>query len=110
KIKRGELCPQFPHAALNHTLFILNFLNMDASEQSDTDRFWHEGTPANFAQVKWTDQWRGPDPVIIWSRGHACVSSKVENEACWLLEQLVRCMEQRGIGPESLGDHLNQLE
>ncbi|XP_027272844.1 odorant-binding protein-like [Cricetulus griseus] len=34
----------------------------------------------------------------------------VENEACWLLKQLLRYMEQRRIGPEALGDCLNQLE
>lgn len=33
----------------------------------------------------------------------------VENEALWLLERMVRCVEQRGIRPEALGDHLNQL-
>lgn len=44
KIKTGKLHPQSPHNALNHALFVLNFLNVDAAGKSAADRFWHEGT------------------------------------------------------------------
>lgn len=37
KVRRGKLFPQSPQDALNHSLFILNILNVDACEQSAPD-------------------------------------------------------------------------
>lgn len=36
---KDEIYTQFPHNALNHALFLLNFLIVDAHEQSAMDRF-----------------------------------------------------------------------
>lgn len=39
--------------------------------------FLHDATAVTFAQVKWkglyTGLWKGPDPILIWGRGHVCV-------------------------------------
>ena len=32
----------------------------------------------------------GPDPVLIWGRGHVCVVPQEDNGAQWLPERLVR--------------------
>lgn len=94
KIKKGEVYPISPHTVLNHTLFILNFLNVDARGRSAADRFWHPSTQQDYAQVRWRDpldnQWHGPDPVLIWGRGHVCVYSQSDGGARWLPERLVR--------------------
>lgn len=55
KIKTGELYPQIPHNALNHALFMLNFLNTDVHEQSAADRLWHNSTKTTFAKARWKD-------------------------------------------------------
>ena len=50
KIKRGKLYPQSSHNALNHALFILNLLDVDACKQSASHRFWHDGTRVTFTK------------------------------------------------------------
>lgn len=52
KIKKGETYPVSPHTILNHTLFILNFLNLDARSRSAADRLWHPTTQHDYAHVK----------------------------------------------------------
>ena len=110
KIKTGELYPQTPHNALNHALFTLNFLNTDVHELSAADRLWHNGTKTTFAKAKWKDPangtWKGPDPILIWGRGHVCVFSQDENQARWLPERLIRCIQQKDNGPkDSVADN-----
>lgn len=65
----------YPTNQLNLALFTLNFLSVDEQGLTAADRFW---TPRNnkFALVKWTlmGLWQEPDPVLIWGRGHVCVS------------------------------------
>ncbi|EGV97962.1 Pol polyprotein [Cricetulus griseus] len=63
------------------------------------------GIQATFAQVKWKDHCtglqKGPDPVLIWGRGHVCLFfSQEENEVQWLPECLVRCVEQSKANPD----------
>lgn len=57
-------------------------------------------------QVKWKDPcsrlWKGPDPVLIWGRGHVCVFSQEENEARWLPEHLVRSVELRKVSSNDI--------
>lgn len=67
---------------------------MDARGRSAADRLWHPTTQHDYAYVKWRDpldnNWRGPDPVLIWGRGHVCVYSQDNGGARWLPERLVR--------------------
>lgn len=83
---------------LNHALFVLNFLTLDTAAKSAADRLWHSTTAQTYAQAKWKDpllgKWQGPDPVLIWGKGHACIyDSKCQN-ARWLPERLIRLMDK----------------
>ena len=93
KIKKGALYPISPQNILNHALFILNFLTVDAQGFSAAEHFWHPKTQTTYAQVRWKDPltgaWHGPDPVLIWGRGHVCVFPQDAENARWLPESLV---------------------
>lgn len=73
---------------------MLNFLTLDNQGKSAADRFWQPSTTDTYAQVLWKDplthQWHGPDPVLIWGKGHACVYDQFEQAAHWLPERLVK--------------------
>ena len=47
--------------------------------------------------IRWKDpiegRWHGPDPVLIWGRGHVCVFPQNAEEPLWLPERLVRTTE-----------------
>jgi hypothetical protein len=62
---------------LNHSLFVLNYLIVDAESKSAADCLWYPSTTQNYTQALWKDplsnKWQGPDPVLIWGKGHACV-------------------------------------
>lgn len=80
--------------SLNHALFVLNFLTLDVNGRSAADRLWHPQTSQNYAQALWKDplsaQWQGPDPILIWGKGHACVYDTKAQNARWLPERLVK--------------------
>jgi hypothetical protein len=78
KTKQGQLYPQrSPKAHLAFALFVLNFLKTDVKGQSAVDRHWHPVTSSSYAMVKWqdplTNEWKGPDWVLIWGKGSVCV-------------------------------------
>ena len=79
---------------LNHALFVLNFLTYDTADKSATDRLWHPSTANNYAQAMWRDplsnKWQGPDPVLIWDKGHACIYDSGAQNARWLPERLIK--------------------
>ncbi|XP_012879155.1 PREDICTED: endogenous retrovirus group K member 8 Pol protein-like [Dipodomys ordii] len=81
-------------ALLSHALFVLNFLTLDAFGRSAAERHWHPKTQQGFAQALWRDpitgKWEGPDPIIIWGKGSACIYDSRENGARWLPERLVK--------------------
>lgn len=83
-----------PRNVLSHALFTLNFLQLDAQGKSAADRFWHQETKNQYAKVMWRDpltsKWYGPDPVLIWGRGSACIYDSQEGGARWLPERLVK--------------------
>lgn len=62
-------------ATISLTLFTLNFLKLDSNGQSAADRHVSHAYPKEL--VKWKDvldnQWKGPDPILIRSRGAICV-------------------------------------
>ena len=88
--------PRSPKAHLAFTLFDLNFLQTDIKGQSAADHHWHPVTSNSYALVKWkdplTNEWKGPDPVLIWGRGSVCVFSRDEDGTRWLPERLIRQM------------------
>lgn len=96
KVKKEELYPikGSPRNVFVHALFILNFLNLDVKGRSAADRFWNPSTQDNYASVLWrdplTNQWSGPDPVLIWDRGLVCLFDSKTRAARWLPERLVK--------------------
>lgn len=98
KIKKGELYIHTPQNLLAHALFILNFLRLDAEGHSAAQRFWDAQGPWPKALVRWKDPltgtWNGPDPVLIWRRGHVCVFPQDAQTPHWLPERLVRQTEE----------------
>lgn len=83
-----------PRNVLNHALFTLNFLQLDNQGKTAADRLWHHETKNQYAKVMWKDpltfKWNGPDPVLIWGRGSACIYDTREGGARWLPERLVK--------------------
>lgn len=79
---------------LNHALFVLNFLTLDATGKSAADRLWHPSTATDYAQAMWRDplsnKWQGPDPILIWGKGHACVYDTQAQNARWLPDRLIK--------------------
>lgn len=91
---------------LNHALFVLNFLTLDEKGKSAADRFWHPTTADSYAKALWKDpltyKWNGPDPVLIWGKGHACIYDSKEQNARWLPERLVKLANSTpGTPPEN---------
>lgn len=82
---------------LNYALFVLNFLTYDNNGKSAADRFWHPTTANSYAQVLWKDpltfKWSGPDPVLIWGKGHACIYDSKAQSARWLPERLIKLVD-----------------
>ena len=99
KQKKGnELYSPSPHNALNHALYVLNFLTLDAEGNSAAQRFWGERSSCKKPLVRWKDPltnlWYGPDPVLIWGRGHVCVFPQDAEAPRWIPERLVRAAEE----------------
>nr|pir hypothetical protein 3 - Chinese hamster intracisternal A-particle CHIAP34 [Chinese hamster Intracisternal A-particle CHIAP34] len=72
----GASLPSVPRVAISMALFTLNFLNTDAQGHTAAKR--HTSEPERSKEmVKWKDVltglWRGPDPILIRSRGAICV-------------------------------------
>ena len=79
---------------LNHALFVLNFLSLDNEGRSAADCLWHPKSQDSHALVQWKDaltgQCKGPDPILIWGRGSACIYDKENAGLRWLPERLVK--------------------
>ena len=96
-----------PKRLLDHALFVLNFLTLDAQGKSAADRLWHPSTAQDFSQVLWKDvhtgAWLGPHPVLIWGKGHACVHNPSTGDTRWLPDRLVKLYNPpRDRAPEDL--------
>lgn len=82
---------------LNHALFVLNFLTYDSAGKTAADRLWHPSTADNYAQAMWrdpmTNTWHGPDPVLIWGKGHACIYDAKAQNARWLPDRLIKLLD-----------------
>lgn len=96
KLKTNNINPTkgSPRNILNHALFVLNFLQLDSNGKSAADRLWHQETKNQYAKVMWKDpltsKWHGPDPVLIWGRGSACVYDTQGEGPRWLPERLIK--------------------
>lgn len=95
KQKGGALMdlPPGPRTVVSLALFTLNFLNLDDIGKSAADR--HCSEPQRPKElVKWrdvlTNQWKGPDPILIRSRGAVCVFPQSEENPFWVPERLTR--------------------
>ena len=82
-----------PKDKLSVALFILNFLNLDSEGRSAADHH-SEPNKKHLPQVLWKDilsgQWKGPDPVLIWTRGSVCVFPQDAQSPIWVPERLVK--------------------
>ena len=60
-------------------------MQTDVKGQSAVDRHWHPVISSSYAMVKRRDplanEWKGPDPVLIWGGGSVSVFSQEENGA-----------------------------
>jgi transposase InsO family protein len=76
-LKASTLAFTTPRDCLNHALFALNFLTLDNGGHLAADRHWHPSFNSVRPPIMWrdplTNKWKGPDPVLIWGRGSACV-------------------------------------
>ena len=89
-----------------HSLFIFNYLMVDAEGKSASDHLWHLSTTQNYAQAVWEDplsnKWQGPDPVLIWGKGHACVYDIQVRNTRWLPECLIKLYNPPRQPPEKV--------
>ena len=96
-----------PRAAIALAQFTINFLNLDDFAKSAAERHCLEPKrPKEF--VKWKDvlsnSWRGPDPILIRSRGAVCVFPQDEQNPLWIPERLTRTVLEQEKDAEL--DHL----
>ena len=83
---------------------VLNFLQLDIRGRSAAQRFWNFDAHTIRPKVFWKDplvgKWYGPDPIIIWGRGHVCVFPQDAEAPRWLPERLVRTAETISSKPD----------
>ena len=88
-----EALPLTPRVAVSMALFTLNFLNLDEQGRTAADRHCSEPNRPR-EMIKWKDvltgKWRGPDPILIRSRGVICVFPQEEDNPLWVPERLTR--------------------
>ena len=88
-----EALPLTPRVAISMALFTLNFLNLDEQGRTAADHHCSEPNRPR-EMIKWKDvltgKWRGPDPILIRSRGAICVFPQEEDNPLWVPERLTR--------------------
>lgn len=94
--------PPAPRVATAMALFTLNFLNLDEAGHTAAERHC-SGPDRPRELVKWkdvlTNVWKGPDPVLIRSRGAVCVFPQENENPIWVPGRLTRNVtedEQKG--------------
>lgn len=91
-------------------LFTLNFLNLDAQGHTAAERHCIEPDRPK-EMVKWKDvltgKWKGPDPILIRSRGAVCVFPQEDENPFWVPERLIRKIfeYEKSMLPRSTVDH-----
>lgn len=83
-----------PRKLLAHALFIINHLRVDEQGLTAMDRHWKPPTQKNLGHARWKDPatniWHGPDPLLYWGRGYACILQSETGNTRWLPERLIR--------------------
>ena len=51
-----------------------------------------------------TGQWKGPDQVLVWSRGAVCVFPQDEENPIWVPERLTRPWRESKVGEDETPD------
>ena len=103
--------PPTPRVAIAMALFTTNFLNLDNNGQNAATR--HCSDPQRPKDlVKWkdvlTNEWKGPDPILIRSRGAVCIFPQNEENPFWVPEWLTRTtLERKDGGDHSHADHVD---
>ena len=85
--------PPTPRVAIAMDLFTINFLNLDDNGQNAATR--HSSDPQRPKDlVIWKDvfsnEWKGPDPILLRSRGAVCVFPQDQENPFWVPERLTR--------------------
>lgn len=98
--------PSMPRTVISMALFTINFLNLD--ERGHTAAEHHCSEPDRPKEmVKWkdvlTNKWKGPDPVLLRSRGAVCVFPQDEENPLWVPERLTRTILEQDHDAESKG-------
>ena len=97
--------------AIATALFTTNFLNLDNNGQNAATR--HCSDPQRPKDlVNWkdvlTNEWKGPDPILIRSRGAVCIFPQNEENPFWVPERLNRTiLEWKDGGDHSHADHVD---
>lgn len=99
--------PPTPRVATALALFTLNFLNLDEAGQTAAER--HCSEPKRTKElVKWkdvlTNEWKGPDPVLIRSRGAVCVFPQDNENPVWVPGRLTRNIKTEDQEDDNSGD------
>ena len=100
--------PPTPRVAIAMALFTINFLNLDDNGQNAATR--HSSDPQRPKDlVIWKDvfsnEWKGPDPILLRSRGAVCVFPQDQENPFWVPERLTRTVRgdpQHADSPEDL--------
>ena len=100
--------PPTPKMAIAMALFTINFLNLDDNDQNAATRHCSDPQrPKDF--VKWKDvlsnEWKGPDPILLRSRGTVCVFPQDQENPFWVPERLTQTVKsdpQHADSPEDL--------
>jgi hypothetical protein len=102
KQKEGIAYSRTPRDQLSLALFTLNFLILDAHGHSAADHRAATTSITNI-EVKWKDvltgEWRGPDPMILRSRGAVCVFPQEQENPIWVPERLMRKLPTTSVPP-----------
>jgi hypothetical protein len=89
--QKGGIEYATPVNRFNHTLFVLNFLNVDKQGQSAAERFWGPSKQIH-PLVMWkdplTNQWMGPNPVLMWGRGFLCIFPRDADSPSWIPKKI----------------------
>lgn len=76
-----------------HAMFVINYLNVDSSGHSPMYRHWSTDALPR-PMVKWKDvlsgQWKGPDVLLTFGRGFACVFPQDTTSPIWIPDRLIR--------------------
>jgi hypothetical protein len=98
-----------PANRLNHS-FCFKFLNVDKQGWSAAERFWGPSKQTH-PVVMWknplTNQWMGPDPVLMWGRGFLCIFPRDADFFYWIPKILVRHYEFSGDAQRGGWDQLS---